>query len=283
MDKTMEHAIEVAVSLATNWGLKVLGAVLILVAGWIAAAWVSRKVRTKIETSKKLDDTLAGFASGGVRIFILLITFVAVLNNFGIQTASIIAVLGAAGLAVGLALQGTLSNVASGIVLLILRPFRRNDAVEVGGKVGTVQEIGLFAIQLRTFDGLFVMIPNSQVWGNTIVNLARNGTRRVELVIGISYDDDMDKAIQLIQGVLAEESRILPEPAPLVAVSALNESSVDLIVRPWTTFADWWPTTLDLTKLIKERCDEEGISIPFPQRDVHLIQENQETPEGENR
>ncbi len=271
MEESVKQIIELVVNWGTSSGLKIIGAVLILLFGWLLSSWAGRKVKALILRPEGLDDTLAGFGGGAVRFLILAMAIIAVLNNFGIQTASVIAILGSAGIAIGLALQGTLSNVASGIVLLVLRPFKHGDSVDVGSASGSVEEIGLFATHIKTFDGLYVMIPNSQVWGAKITNYTRNPTRRVELEIGISYDDDIDHAIRVIHEILAAEERVLDKPEPLVAVGALGDSAVTLLVRPWTKREDNWGARLALLKAIKERLDVEGISLPYPQQDVHLV------------
>ena len=206
------------------------------------------------------------------RILILIITVLAVLGQFGIETTSVVAILGAAGLAVGLALQGTLSNIAAGMMLLLLRPFKVGDAVSIGGTMGIVDAIGLFTTELHSFDKIGIVMPNSRVWGTEIQNLSKFETRRVDMEFGISYKDDMDKAISLIWEVLNVDERVMKEPEPLVAVSNLGDSSVDIRVRPWTETKNVWPLRYAITKGIKEKFDANGVSIPFPQRDVHLFQ-----------
>ncbi len=254
-------------------GLSVIGAIIILIAGWMLAGWTKRKIVQRAGKAEKVDDTLVPILGQTVKVFIILITILAVLGQFGVETTSIVAVLGASALAVGLALQGTLSNIAAGVMLLILRPFKIGDAVSIGGTMGIVDEIGLFTTDLHSFDNIGISMPNSKVWGTEIQNLSRFDTRRVDMEIGISYGDNMDKAIDLIKEVLAEDERILNEPEPLVAVSNLGNSSVDIRVRPWTESKNVWPLRYALTKRIKEKFDENGVSIPFPQRDVHLFQE----------
>ncbi|MGI9591634.1 MAG: mechanosensitive ion channel family protein [Myxococcota bacterium] len=197
---------------------------------------------------------------------------IAVLNLFGIQTASVIAVLGAAGLAVGLAMQGTLSNFAAGVMLLIFRPFKLGDWVEVAGTAGSVQEIGIFTTVLHTGNNRRIIIPNSSVYGDTITNYSANETRRIDLVIGIGYDDDIGQAVDTIGRVLSAETRVLKEPEPQIAVSELGDSSVNLVVRPWCASSDYWSTRFDLTRELKEQLEAAGCSIPYPQRDVHLHQ-----------
>lgn len=264
----------VVTGLVITYGLSIIGAVLILIIGYVVAGWAAKKVRKSATKSGKLDDTLVPILASITKIVILIVTLLAVLGQFGVQTASIIAVLGAAGLAVGLALQGTLSNVAAGMMLLILRPFKIGDAVNIGGTFGVVDEIGLFTTEMHSFDNIGITMPNSRVWGQEIQNLSRFDTRRVDMEFGIGYSDDMDKAIKLIKEALEEDDRILPEPEPLIAISELADSSVNIRVRPWANTSDVWPLRYHLTKRVKEKFDENDVSIPFPQRDVHLFQNN---------
>ncbi|MEX0646392.1 MAG: mechanosensitive ion channel domain-containing protein [Balneolaceae bacterium] len=260
--------------LAVEHGLSIIGAVLILIAGWIVANWAAKKVQLKTVKAERIDDTFVPILAQTTRAFILIVTILAVLGQFGVETTSIIAVLGAAGLAIGLALQGTLSNVAAGVMLLVLRPFKVGDAVDVGGTLGVVDSIGLFVTELHTFDNIGVSMPNSRVWGNEIKNLSRFSTRRVEMEFGIGYGDNMDKAMKLIKEILDEDERVLKEPEPLIVINRLGDSSVDIRVWPWALTKDVWPLRYDITKKVKERFDANGISIPFPQRDVHLFNEN---------
>ncbi len=255
-------------------GMSLIGAVIILVIGFTVAGWASKRVRKSALKSEKFDDTLAPVFGQTVKAVILIVTLLAVLGQFGVETASIIAILGAAGLAVGLALQGTLSNVAAGMMLLILRPFKIGDVIEVAGTLGIVDEIGLFTTDMHSFDNIGITMPNSRVWGAEIKNLTQYDTRRCDLEFGISYTDNMDKAIGLIKDILAADDRILDEPETLIAISSLGDSSVVIRVRPWTETPNLWPLRYDLTKRVKEVFDENDISIPFPQRDVHLFQNN---------
>ncbi|CAN5140746.1 mechanosensitive ion channel [soil metagenome] len=254
--------------------LSLVGAVILLIGGYLVAGWAGRRVRDATTKSGKFDDTLVPILSQTTRLVILIITFLLVLGQFGVQTASIIAVLGAAGLAVGLALQGTLSNVAAGLMLLVLRPFKVGDAVNIGGTFGVVDEIGLFITHMHSFDNIGIVMPNSKIWGSEIQNLSKFETRRVDMEFGISYSDDMDKAMRLIKEVLDGDERILPEPQPLIAVSELGDSSVRIRVRPWTQTSNVWPLRYDITKRVKESFDANDVSIPFPQRDVHMFQKN---------
>lgn len=257
-----------------QYGLEVIGAIIILIVGLVAAKWVGKRVERYLDKSERFDRTLTPLFVKIVKILIIVITVLAVLNQFGVETASIIAVLGTIGLAVGLALQGTLSNIASGIMLLLLRPFNVGDVVDVGGTTGVVDEIGLFVTDMHTFDNVGITMPNSEIWGSEIKNFTQNDRRRVDMEFGIAYDDDMDKAMRIINEVLDADERVLGEPEPLVAINSLGDSSVNIVVRPWAETANVWPLRFDITKRIKERFDEEDISFPFPQRDIHLFREN---------
>src|SRR6056297_2623887 len=209
-------------ALVISHGLSLIGAVIILIVGYTIARWVSKRVRNSALKSEKFDDTLAPVFSQTVKVVILVITLLAVLGQFGVETASIIAILGAAGLAVGLALQGTLSNVAAGMMLLILRPFKVGDVIEVSGTLGIVDEIGLFTTQMHSFDNIGIVMPNSRVWGTEIKNLTQYDTRRRDLALGISYTDDMDKAVKLIEEVLQADDRVMKEPEWLITVCLMK-------------------------------------------------------------
>lgn len=247
-------------------------ALVILIAGFIVSAWAQRWARRTLAKVKGLDDTLEPFIAGLIRYTILVVVFVAVLAQFGVHTTSIIAVLGAAGLAIGLALQGTLANIAAGMMLLFLRPFRVNDYIDADGIAGTVEEIGLFVTQMRTFDGLYVSVPNNQLWNATITNYSRNRTRRLDIPVGVGYDDDLKTAKQVLTDLIASDDRVLNDPAPLVIVKSLDDSAVTLEIRLWASIDDFWSLKWDLTEGIKTSLDKAGISIPFPQRDVHIYE-----------
>ncbi len=210
---------------------------------------------------------------GLVKYAIIAFVVIAVLNQFGIQTTSLIAVFGAAGLAVGLALQGTLSNVAAGVMLLIFRPFSIGQYVQVAGTGGTVRSLNLFTTELATPDNVHIVVPNAAIWGSTVLNYSYHSTRRLEWMLGISYGDDIGQAMQCIHAVLDGDDRILSDPETLVAVAELADSSVNIVVRAWVKSEDYWSVKFDLTRAFKEAFDAKGISIPFPQRDVHLIQQ----------
>ncbi len=268
-----EAATQQVVSLVTTYGLNVLGGFVILILGWIAAGWISGGLRRVLARSKYLDETVRGFLASLAKYAVLAFVIIAVLNQFGVQTTSLIAVFGAAGLAVGLALQGTLSNIAAGVMLLIFRPVRVGQYVSVAGQSGTVVDLNLFTVELATPDNVQIIIPNASVWGQAIMNYSHHTRRRADFTLGIGYDDDIDTATAALREVLTGDSRILSEPEPQIVVGELGASSVDLIVRVWVNADDLWPVRFDLTKAFKQALEAKGITIPFPQRTVHVVKE----------
>ena len=260
--------------LVTDYALDVLGALLLLVAGWIVAGWIQKHTGKVLQRVDRIDATLSSFVTNLVRYAILILVIIAVLAQFGVQTTSIIAVLGAAGLAVGLALQGTLSNIAAGVLLLFLRPFKVDEYIDAGGIAGTVRDVGLFTTEFQTFDGIFMMVPNSQLASAAIKNYSRLPTRRLDLQVGISYTDNMNKAMRVLNEILENDERILDDPSHEVMVKELGDSSVNINLRCWTNRQNYWSLLFDLTKQSKQQLDKHGISIPFPQRDVHLYHED---------
>ncbi len=253
------------------YGLKIVAALLIFLIGKWLARKLSQLVLSVMER-RDLDAALRHFASSLVYYGLLVLVVISALGQLGIQTASLAAVIAAAGLAIGLAMQGSLSNFAAGFLLLVFRPFRIGDYVELAGTAGTVEKILIFTTELKTPDNKKVIIPNSAITASNIINYSANATRRLDLVIGISYDDDIDRARDAIHAVLCDDDRVLADPAPFVAVSALADSSVNFVVRPWVKSADYWALHCALTENIKKRFDAEGITIPYPQRDVHVHQ-----------
>ena len=258
-------------SLASTWGLHVIGALAVLIIGWIVAKTIRASVRRALNRSS-LDKTLAPFISNIVYYALITFVLLAVLALFGVQTTSFIAVLGAAGLAVGLALQGALTNFAAGVMLLIFRPFKVGDFVDAGGNAGTVQEIGIFSTILHSGDNVKIIVANSQIYGTTIKNYSANDTRRNDMVIGVGYDDDLGRAKSVMERVLKEDSRVLEDPTPLVAISELADSSVNFVVRPWCRKEDYWALRFDLHRKFKDELEAAGCSIPYPQQDVHMHQ-----------
>ncbi|MGD2218190.1 MAG: mechanosensitive ion channel [Gemmatimonadales bacterium] len=271
IDAYMQQTTQLVVELLSTWGLKVVGAVVLLVLGRMAASWARRAVRRGMERTR-VEPTLIPFVSGLAYYLLLAVVVVAVLGMVGIQTASLLAVFGAAGLAVGLAVQGTLSNFASGVMLLIFRPFQVGDYIEAGGTAGSVRSIGMFSTELNTPDNVRILVPNSQVYGQTIKNYAANPTRRNDLTVGIAYGDDIGVAVSTIKSVLDADERVLAEPEAVIAVSELGDSSVNIVVRPWCKKEDYWALRFDLMRTLKERLEAAGCSIPYPQRDVHLFE-----------
>ena len=255
----------------SEYGLSVVGAIAVLMIGRIVAGAIRSSVRRGLSRAK-MDQALIPFISGLVYYLVIAFVIVAVLSLFGIQTTSLIAVLGAASLAVGLALQGTLSNLAAGVMLLIFRPFKIGDYVDAGGTAGSVIEIGVFATTLHSPDNVRIVVPNSSIYGQTIKNFTADDTRRNDLLIGVSYDDNIGRAIQTVTNCLNADGRVVKDPAPVVAVAELGDSSVNLVVRPWCRKEDYWALRFDLTRNIKEQLEAAGCSIPFPQRDVHVHQ-----------
>ncbi len=268
----IERAVDALIPVVTTYGLRTLGAIAILLAGKIGARIGGRLVRKALERAKT-DPAVVGFAANMSYYAIITFAVVAAMSTFGIQTTSFIAVLGAAGLAVGLALQGSLSNFAAGVLILIFRPFGIGDLVRVSGQLGTVHEIGIFTTTLHSLDNQRIIVPNSEVMGTTIVNVNANDTRRVDLTAGIAYHDDIGKAKTVLDGILENHPKVLADPEPTVQVVELGDSSVNFVVRPWVKTEDYWDVYFDVTRAIKEEFDAAGISIPFPQQDVHLYRE----------
>ena len=257
--------------LLLGYALDVLAGIVILLVGWLLAGWVRRLAMRLLDRAPRMDRTLQPVLASVARYLVLIFVMVAVLAQFGVQTASIIALLGAAGIAVGLALQGTLQNIAAGMMLLFLRPFQVGEYISADGIDGTVEEIGLFVTRLTTFDGLYRSVPNAKLWNATITNYDRRPTRRLDLTVGISYGDSIETAQQLLRGLLEGDGRVLGDPPPQVLVGALSDSSVDLILRCWCAKADYWPLLFDLRKAAKESLEAAGLTIPFPQRDVRVV------------
>ncbi len=274
MDDSIEQTSTAVMDFIALYGFQVLGAVIILIAGFWFAGFAKDKIQSTLLKSGKADEMLAGFLSTFAKYIIIAVTVLAVLNKFGVETTSLIAVLGAAGLAIGLALQGTLSNVAAGVMLMFLRPFKVGHFVEVGGQAGTIKGVSLFTTEMATVDNVKIIMPNSQVWGSAIKNFSAHDTRRVDLLMGISYEDDIDQAMAVIETIAKADDRIKQDPAPVLAVGELADSSVNLIVRLWVDSGDYWGVKWDITKQVKQTFDEKGISIPYPQQVVHHVNED---------
>lgn len=272
MEESVTETVDAIIDVVATYGLDVVGAIAILIIGLMFAGWAHRTSLKAFSKIERLDPMLRGFFASIVKYFVIIVVVLAVLNQFGVQTTSLIAVLGAAGLAIGLALQGTLSNVAAGVMLLIFRPFKVGDFIDAAGQAGTVHSLTLFVTEMNTGDNVHIIIPNSQIWGSAVKNFSHNATRRVDLVVGIGYGDNIDKAMDAVHAVIKADDRSHETPAPLVAVTELGDSSVNLVIRVWCDAGNYWPLKFDLTKAIKERLDGESISIPYPQHDVHMVQ-----------
>lgn len=250
--------------LLVEFGIRVVGALLVLIIGLRVAAWLGGSVRKIANRREDIDDTLGNFLGSVVRWAITAAVFIAVLQVFGVQATSFVAILGALTLAIGLSLQGALGNVASGVMIMIFRPYKLNDYVELAGQAGTVKDINLFQTVLATVDNVQIMVPNSQAIDGVIKNYSGYNTRRVDVTFGIDYDDDMDKAVGIIQSVIDGDSRIMRDPEPFVKVVNLGDSSVDIQSRTWVMATDYWGVKFDLIKTVKEQFDAQGISIPYP-------------------
>jgi small conductance mechanosensitive channel len=256
----------------TFYGLKVLAAIVIFIVGrWIAKAL--KRLTERVMTKNNVDPTIISFVGDLTYVALLVFVVVAAINQIGVQTTSFIAIIGAAGLAVGFALQGSLANFAAGFLLILFRPFKVGDYIEGAGVAGVVEEIQVFVTELTTPDNKAVIIPNSKLTGDNIINYSAKGTRRIDLVVGVSYDADLTRAKDVLNEVVLADDRILKDPAPQIAVSELADSSVNFVVRPWVKSDDYWAVYFDTTENMKRRLDAEGIGIPFPQRDVHMYQQ----------
>ena len=271
MDKQTQEIIEGVVAITIEYGVNIVGAIVLLIIGWTVSGWARRGIRHALERVPRMDETLKPFLAKLVWYVIMAFGLVAVLSQFGVQTTSVIAVLGAAGLAIGLALQGTLANVASGVMLLFLRPFNIGDYVDAGGIAGTVVEIGLFNTEIKTSKGLCLIVPNKIIWESPITNFSRNPTRRFDITVSISYGDDVNGATDLLMGLLTGDERILDDPEPLAVVEELGDSAVIINLRAWTRAEEFWAAVWDLKKAIKVEFEVAGYSIPFPQRDIHIV------------
>ena len=268
--KNSEKYTELAINYSSQYGLKLIFALLVFFIGKRIARFITNLV---INLMKKndIDVELTGFFDSLIYWLLFALVCIAALGQLGVQTASFIALIGAAGLAIGLALQGALSNFAAGVLIIILRPLRVSDFVEVAGESGSIQNIKIFTTELRTADNKCVIIPNSRVLDSNIINYSSTGRRRVDLVFGIGYNDNLDHARKILQDIIQSDERILKEPEPVIAVSELAESSVNFVVRPWVKTQNYWGVYFEITEQVKKRFDAENISIPFPQQDVNIV------------
>ncbi|MBD1572417.1 small-conductance mechanosensitive channel MscS [Vibrio sp. S17_S38] len=255
--------------LLVQYGVNIISAIVIIFIGNIIVKKIASSV-SKVLEKKKMDPAVVHFVGSLVRYVLFVIVLISALGRVGVQTASVVAVIGAAGLAIGLALQGSLANFAAGVLIVAFRPFKAGDYVEISGVAGSVESIQIFQTVLTTPDNKMIVVPNGGVIGGPIVNYSRHATRRIDYVIGVSYAADLKHTKEVINRVLAAEERLLKTPAPTVGVQALADSSVNFVVRPWVKTADYWAVYFDLLQAIKEELDKEGIEIPFPQMDVHV-------------
>ncbi len=258
-------------TVGVSFGIKLVAAIVIFYVGRIVAKMVTNGVR-KLMVAQEVDKILESFVGNLVYSLLMIFVIIAAINQIGVQTTSLIAIMGAAGLAIGLALQGSLANFASGVLIVMFRPYKVGDFVEAAGISGSVLQVQILTTILKTGDNKQIIVPNGQIMGSIITNFSANDTRRVDLTIGIGYDDDIDKARDTMQELIDADDRILKDPASLIAVSELADSSVNFVVRVWVKSGDYWAVNFDMTEAIKKRFDKEGISFPYPQQDVHIHQ-----------
>ncbi len=260
---------EVLYNYAITYGIKILGAIVIFIIGKWVANFLTKMMKKIMERSK-VEPTLSSFLGDMIFIFLMVLVILAALSTLGIKMTSFVAIVGAATLAIGMALQKNLSNIGAGVVIMLFRPFKVGDFVEIGGVAGSVEKISLFNTNLVTPDNRLIIVPNSNVIGNNITNYSAKDIRRIDLTIGIGYDDDIKLAKETLENIIREDERILKDPAPTIAVSELGDSSVNFAVRPWVKGKDYWNVYFDLLEKIKLTFDEKGIGIPYPQMDVHI-------------
>jgi len=274
MSDQITNSLELLTDYLLKYGINVIGAIVTLIAGYLVAGWLSHLIDGAMRKTGKIDAVFHQLPGKIVRVAVLIFTLIAVLNRFGVETTSLIALLGAAGLAIGLALQGTLSNVAAGVMILFFRPFKIGDAVQLDGQVYIIDAPGFFICKGHLPDGPIVYVPNSKIWGQTIVNLSvtDQDIRRIDESFSIAYGDNIDAARAILDQIAVDEPRILQEPAPLIKVASLGDNSVNILFRVWTSRTDWWDTKLDLVQRCKEGLEQGGCTIPFPQREVRVIQ-----------
>ena len=263
--------VALAQDLVAQYGLKVLAALAILVIGRWVAKGLRRMVRRMLERGNT-DPMIVGFVSSIAYVALMAFVIVAALSQLGIQTTSFIAILGAAGLAIGLALQGSLANFAAGFLMIVFRPFKVGDFIEAAGIAGSVEAIEIFTTTLKTPDNKIIIVPNAKISGDNIINYSAQERRRVDLTVGASYDADIRKVRDVLEGIVADDKRIHTDPAPFIAVSELADNSVNFVVRVWTDTAEYWNVYFNMTEQVKLRFDEAGIGIPYPQRDVHVYE-----------
>ena len=265
----MDDVVKTVTQLLLVYGLRLLAAIVILIVG----RWIAKRLKNVVQrvlTGRSVDETIVSLAGSATYVLLMVGVVLAALGQLGIQVTAFVAVLGAAALAVGLALQGSLANFAAGVLLIIFRPFREGNFIEAAGVSGTVEELHIFTTQLRTADNKTVIIPNARVTGDNITNYSAKNTRRVDMVVGVGYGEDLQRVKAVLADILAQDERVLKDPEPVIGVVELGDSSVNLVVRPWTQTTEYWDVYFDTMEAVKTRFDAEGISIPFPQQDVHL-------------
>jgi len=255
---------------AIPWGIKIALAIAIFVVGKWVVKIIVNLVKKLLSRSASVDDMLVSFIGSIVNAVLLLFVIIASLDQLGVDTSSLVALIAAAGLAIGLALQGSLQNFAAGVMILVFKPFKTGNFIEAGGVTGIVEKVQIFSTTMRTGDNKEVIVPNGKIYGDAITNYSARETRRVDMVFGIGYDDDIRKAKEILAGLVAADERILKDPAPVIALSELGDSSVNFVVRPWVKSGDYWAVLWEMNEKVKMSFDEAGISIPYPQMDVHL-------------
>ncbi|MDH5721759.1 MAG: mechanosensitive ion channel [Alphaproteobacteria bacterium] len=266
--ETITHTL---IHYATLYGIKAIIALAIFVVGkWLSKKLV--KITKSLMTKAKIDETLVNFSGNILYSLALVFVIIAALSQLGIETTSLVAIIAAAGLAIGLSLQDSLSNLASGVMIILFRPFKIGDFVEAGGIAGTVENISIFTTDFKTADNRLIIVPNGKITAGNITNASAKPERRIDLTIGVSYNDDLKKVKDVLAKIVAADERILKDKDVIIAVSELADSSVNLVVRPWVKTEDYWNVRFDLTETIKTTFDTEGISIPFPQRDLHIVE-----------
>lgn len=270
LERHLSNTIDTLLAVVTTYGLKVIGAIITLIIGWTIANIVHKAIQRAGFRSKRIDQTITTFAASGAKYLIVAFTLISVLGSFGIQTTSFVAVLGAAGLAIGLALQGTLSHVASGLLLVFFRPFRVGDAIEAGGVNGTVRSITLFVTEIDTADNVHVVVPNGLIWSGTMKNFTRNATRRLELKFLLSYVDDATLALKIVHEIVARDDRVLESPPPQIGLGSFADVGITIIAQVWVTPANVQAVQFDLNRAVKDAFDKKGITMSFIQRKALL-------------
>lgn len=271
-EKASETA-DFLVTYAAEYAIAVVGVIVILVVGFIAAGWVGRAVRSMLGRSKKTDPLIINFVAAIARYGVIAFTVIAALDQFGVETTSFVAVMGAAGLAIGLAFQGALGNLAAGVMILAFRPFRQGHFIEGGGVSGTVDSVSLFVTEMHTADNVHIIVPNGSLWNTAIKNYSHHATRRCDFVLGIGYGSSHVEAMKALHAMADADDRVLKDPAPQIVVSNLGDSSVDITIRLWCNAGDYWGLKFDFTQAMKEKMDELDIEIPFPQRSIHMVKD----------